>query len=144
MSSKVFPIIEEVVQHELGLYREPTIPHLLWPQTPEAIERGCICPKELNEKRLRDGKSPILVAICRVHSKLCNAEPCVCQQSPANREGDHSGAHLRCDHCTNILHICQNCEAVYLEDGDDPSLGGWKLVTKPGSGVIEWRCTRCQ
>lgn len=120
------------------------MPTLLWPHTAEAIERGCICPKEGCEQRLRDGLMPILLADCRVHSKVCTTESCGCQQSPANRKGTHDGAHLRCDHCNNALHYCGTCEAVYLEDGDDPVLGGWILVYLPGGNTFEWRCRTCQ
>lgn len=128
-----------------GSYGHPTPPADLWPQTPEAILRGCSCPKEENEKRIVAGQPPVFTKGCRVHDKVCQAEDC--------GHGTHAGVHFRCEHCTNTLHICMVCEKVYLEDGDLPELYGWKYVAVE-SGVVSgvgaggavvsgWRCTAC-
>lgn len=139
MASKVFPIVSEVARKEFGeqtlfgQYR-PASPSDLWPQMSEAVLRGCTCPKEENERRLKAGQQAMLSKTCRVHSKLCQADPC--------GHGEHVGAHLRCEHCTNVLQMCVVCEAVYLEDGDDPTIHGWVLELVDPK-VVGWRCPNC-
>ena len=129
------PLIIEVPRRELSEGVTPTPPSLLWPGEDEAVRRGCTCPLEENVKRLIAGVSlPKLSLTCRVHNKVCQAELC--------DHSSHIGDHFRCEHCTNVLHLCVVCEAVYLEDGDDPSLYGWKYVESDPI-VKGWRCTRC-
>lgn len=111
------------------------VPSLVFPGTEEALRRGCVCPAEENINRLKLNATPLLRKDCRVHSKVCQSGDC--------GHGKHTGMHDRCEHCTNVLHVCVVCEAVYLEDGDDPSLVGWKFVENDPI-VKGWRCTRCR
>jgi hypothetical protein len=128
-------IILPVHRRELSLGENCTLPSLVWPGSDEAIRRQCSCPIEENQKRLTMGAAPKLRRDCRVHNKICQADEC--------GHGGHLGTHFRCEHCTNVLHTCVICEAVYLDDGDDPSLFGWLLVENDPV-VKGWRCWRCR
>lgn len=135
-------LITQSIAYELGKFERPTIPSLVIPGTEEALRRGCICPVEENLKRLQTGARPLLRRNCRVHNKVCQADPCGCY----GVEQSHLQLHERCEHCTNILHVCVVCEAVYLDDGDDPSLAGWMFIDNLGDSKLVirgWRCRTC-